>query len=258
MRALVTEVMKLRRSKVTWLSWLGYSIGPLAGALFMFILKEPGRAERLGLIGQKAQFAGESADWPTFLSLLVQMTGVAGPILLAIIAAYVFGREYADGTAKYLLALPVAREAVVAAKLVVVAAWFAILAVLAFAEGLALAALLDLPGLSTALVAESAGRIALIAGASLALMPVVAWIAVAGRSYLPPFGFAILTVFLGTVMGATGWGKWFPWSIVPLYAGVAGPPAEHLAAGSYAVLAATFAAGVAAVVLHVRLADNTQ
>jgi hypothetical protein len=52
------------------------------------------------------------------------------------------------------------------------------------------------------------------------------------------------------VLGATGWGKWFPWSIVPLFAGVAGPRVEALALGSFAVLALAFAAGVGATTME--------
>jgi hypothetical protein len=57
--------------------------------------------------------------------------------------------------------------------------------------------------------------------------------------------------------GATGWGRWFPWSIVPLHAGVAGPRLETLAAGSMLVVGVTCVAGVAAAVARFRWADDT-
>ena len=71
-------------------------------------------------------------------------------------------------------------------------------------------------------------------------------------------GFTIFMLVLGNVLGATGWGIWFPWSIVPLYAGVAGPRVEVLASGSLVVLAITFAAGVLATAWQLRGADNGQ
>jgi ABC-2 type transport system permease protein len=86
----------------------------------------------------------------------------------------------------------------------------------------------------------------------------VAWVATIGRGYLAPLGFTIFTLVLGYVFGATGWGKWFPWSIVPLFAGVAGPSIETLASGSLLVLAATFVAGAVATALQLRRADNVQ
>jgi ABC-type transport system involved in multi-copper enzyme maturation permease subunit len=253
-----TELLKLRRSKVTWLTWLAFSIMPVVGGLFMWILKEPDRARALGLLGAKAQVAGGSADWPSFFAALAQMTGVGGMILTAVITTYVFGREYADGTAKNMLALPVRRESFVIAKLIVVALWFAVLVAAIFVEGVAIALALDLPGFSPGLLGRAARDVALCAAMCCLLVPPVAWIAALGRGYLPPLGFAIFTLVLGNVFAATGWGKWFPYSIVPLYTGIAGPRVSVLEPGSYVVVLLLFAAGVAATVWQVRSADDTQ
>ena len=83
----------------------------------------------------------------------------------------------------------------------------------------------------------------------------VAWIATLGRGYLPPLGFTMLMLVLGNVLGATGWGKWFPWSIVPLFAGVAGPRTDVLAPGSEVVVALTCGLGVALTMAQVRWGD---
>ncbi len=257
-QVLVTEFLKLRRSKITWLSWLAVSVMPLVGGFFMWIVREPERAARLGLLGQKAQFVGATADWTSFFTILLQTTGVGGMILASIIAAYVFGREYSEGTAKNLLALPVGRHWFAAAKLIVVLAWFGALIVSLIVEGLVVGALMGLPGFSAALAVASVGSILLAALVAWLLVPVVAWIAALGRGYLAPLGFTIFTLVLGMAFGATGWGKWFPWSMVPLFAGVAGPRVETLAPGSLVVLALTFAAGVAATIWQMRYADNAQ
>ena len=257
-QVLATEFLKLRRSKITWLSGLAFSIMPLVGGLFMWIIREPQRATQLGLLGQKARFVGATADWPSYFSLLLQTMGVGGMILVSVITAYVFGREYSDGTAKNMLALPVARHRVVLAKLAVVFTWFGILAVLFIAEGLAVGALLGLPEFSTSLAVSSVCNILLAALVAYLLVPLVAWIATLGQGYLAPLGFTIFMLVLGMVLGATGWGKWFPWSIVPLFAGVAGPRVETLAPGSLVIVVLTFAAGIAATIAQVRYADNNQ
>lgn len=253
-----TELLKLRRSKVTWLTWLAFSIAPVVGGLFMWILKEPDRARALGLLGAKAQLSGGSADWPSFAAVLAQMTGVGGAILTAVIATYVFGREYSDGTAKNMLALPVRRESFVIAKLLVVALWFAVLVAAIFVEGMAIGLALDLPGFSLELLGRGAREVALAAAMCCLLVPPVAWIATLGRGYLPPLGFAIVTLVLGNVFAATGWGKWFPYAIVPLFTGIAGPRVSVLEPGSYVVVLLLFAAGIAATVWQVRSADDTQ
>lgn len=255
---LITELIKLKRSKITWLSWLAISIMPVVGGLFMWIVQEPGRAEQLGLLGDKAQILNATADWSGYFDMLLQITGIGGMILVSVITAFVFGREYSERTAKNLLALPAARHGFVVAKLVVVCLWFGILTLSLIAEGLAVGVLLRLPGFSGTLAIASVGDILLAALVTALLAPVAAWIASLGRGYLAPLGFAFFTLVMGMAVGATGWGKWFPWSIVPLFAGVAGPRAEVLSAGSLAILATTSAAGIIATILHVRCADNSQ
>ena len=257
-RVLSTEFLKLRRSKVTWGSLAGLSMGPLAIALFMWIVREPGRPAQLGLLGTKADLSGITATWPSFLSMLTIIVGVGGLLLLAFIVAYVFGREYAEGTAKNMLALPIGREWFVVAKLVVAAVWWLVLVVAVLVEALVIGSALGLPGFSAGLVVSAVGNALLAAGIAYLLVPVVAWITILGRGYMPPLAFAITTLALGDVFTHTGWAPWFPYSIIPLLIGMVGKPVVALPVGSLVVLALTFAAGVTASVLQVRHADNTQ
>lgn len=253
-----TELLKLRHSKVTVLTLVAFMLAPLGGGLFMWIIQEPERASRLGLIGAKASFIGLEATWTGYFLMLNQAVGIAGMLLLAVIAAYVFGREYAEGTAKNMLALPVPRPWFVLAKFVVVALWWAVLVAAILAESLVVGAALGLGGLSAPTFLAGAGDVLLSASVVFLLTPVVAWIATLGRGYLPPLGFAMLTLVLGNIFGATGWGKWFPWSIAPLFAGVAGPRVEALAPGSIVVVVLTCLAGIAATVGQVVWGDNAQ
>ena len=250
-----TELLKLRRSAVTWLTWLAFSIMPLVGGLFMWIVREPARAARLGLLGQKAQLSGLSADWSSYLRLLLQTTGLGGMILVSVIAAFVFGREYSDATAKNLLTLPIDRGWFVAGKFAVVFLWFAALTLSLLAEGFAVASSLDLPGYSPLLARAAALDILLAALVAFMLVPAVAFIAALGRGYLAPLGFTIFMLVMGNVLGATGWGRYFPWSIVPLFAGAAGPRNETLAPESLWVLTVTCLVGVSLTTLQLRYAD---
>jgi len=257
-QVLATEFLKLRRGKVTWLSLAALSMGQLGMALMMWIVREPGRAAQLGLLGTKANLAGLEATWPAHLSMLTLLVGMGGMLLLPFIVAYLFGREYTDGTAKNLLALPVGRHWFALAKLLVAAVWWAVLVVVVVAEAFVLGLLLGLPDFSTALAARAV-RDALIAGAvAYLLTPIVAWIALLGRGYMPPLGFALGMLVLGQLLSKTGWATWFPWSIVPLWIGALGQPVTGLPPGSFAVLSFAFLAGVAAAVAQLRRADNAQ
>lgn len=255
--ALTTEFTKLRRCKVTWATLGGFSIAPLAIALFMWIVREPERAADMGLLGAKAELAGLEATWPSYLSMMTMITGIGGMILLSFIVAYIFGREYTEGTAKNMLALPVGRHWFVLAKLTVAATWWMVLVVAVLAESLLIGTMLGLPDVSAGVIWSGIGDALLAAAISYLLVPVIAWITTVGRGYMPPLGFALGMMALGNVFGKTGWSEWFPWSIIPSMVGMMGVP-QTLPTGSYIVVALTFVAGIVATMAQLRYADNAQ
>ena len=257
-QVVVTEFAKLRRTRITWLTLLAFSIAPAAAGLFMWIVREPGRAAQLGLLGTKANLAGLEATWPYYLMMMTLVVGAGGLIMLALIASYVFGREYSEGTAKNMLALPTGRHWFAVGKFMVIAVWWAVLVIAVLVEALVIGFALGLPGFSVALLAGSLRDVVLVASFTYLLTPVVAWIATLGRGYLPPLGFALIMLALGDVFAHTGWAAWFPWAVVPLFAGTTGPRATSLPPGSYVVVALTFAAGVAATIVQLRWGDETQ
>jgi ABC-2 type transport system permease protein len=257
-QVLASEFLKLRRCKVTWFTLAGLSLGPLGIALFMWIVREPARAASLGLLGTKANLSGLEATWASYASALTLIVGIGGMLLLSFIVAYIFGREYVEGTEKNLLSLPVGRHWIVIAKLIVAAAWWATLVVAVVAESLVIGVLLGLPGFSAGMAVSVVQNALLAASISLLFVPVVAWITTVGRGYMPPLAFAITMMALGNLFGKTGWAEWFPWSIVPLMIGMVGQPVDGLPASSYVMLAFTFVAGIAATIAQVRYADCAQ
>jgi ABC-2 type transport system permease protein len=258
-RLLATEFLKLRRTKVTWLSLAALSLGPLAIALFMWIVREPGRARRLGLLGAKADLAGISATWPSYFSMLTLVVGMGGLLLLAFIVAFIFAREYVEGTAKNLLALPVARYWFVLAKLVVAGAWWAVLVAAVIGETFLIGFAMALPGFTEAAAAGAVRDVVVVAAVVYMLAPVVAWIATLARGYMAPLGFALVMLVLAQVFGKTGWGPWFPWSIVASFVGSVGQRVvTSIAPGSVVVVVVTFIAGIVVTTAQLRYSDNTQ
>jgi ABC-type transport system involved in multi-copper enzyme maturation permease subunit len=257
-RVVAAEFLKLRRSKVTWLTFAALALAPLGIALLMWIVRDPDRAARLGLLGTKANLSGLEATWPAYSTMMTQVIGTAGLLMLAFIVAYVFGREYSEGTAKNMLALPVGRHWFVLAKLVVAAVWWTLLTVAVLAEAFAVGFALGLPDFSAGLATSMIGQALLAAAIAYLLAPVSAWVATLGRGYLAPVGFALVMLLLGNLLSKTGWATWFPWSIAPTLVGSLGSPSERPAAGSLVVIAIVFVLGVAAAIAQLRYADNTQ
>lgn len=240
--AIAAEWLKLRRSRLPWITVAACTIGVAVGGLFMFIGMDPERARSLGLLGTKAQLATIDASWPGFLALLAQICAIGGVFIFGLTMLWVFGREFADHTAKDLLALPTSRGTIVTAKFVVAVGWCVLLGVYLAAAGLIVGAVLRLPGFGVAVAAHGLGRMAVTALMTTALTVTFGFAASAGRGYLPGVLAMMAAVFTAQVVAALGFGHWYPYSVPAIYSGVAGvgqPPVTafgHAAVIGVAVL----------------------
>jgi hypothetical protein len=258
LKSLATEFLKLRRTKITWIICLAFCFAPLSVGFFMLILMHPALAKDMGLLTAKAQLTIPAADWTTYLKFTALILG-AGSFVLGIMEAYVFGREYMQGTAKNMLTLPIGRSAFTAAKLVVAAVWYLAVIAFVYAVTLVCGTVIGLPGWSPSLLPDNIGLVLMLTAQNLCLGSLPAWMAVLGRGILAPIGFTLFTSLgLGQLMSHTGWGVWCPWSIPLLAANAGGSDAPVPGAGSWIVLILTFAVGAIAAYLTLDRADNTQ
>lgn len=251
-QAVYVELLKIRRSGVLLFTTLGFALLPLVGGFFMIVLKDPELAQRVGLISTKARMLAGAADWPTYLELLAQALAVGGIILFGFIGSWVFGREYADHTVKDLLALPMPRTKIVAAKFVVTVIWSAALAILVLIFGLGIGAVIGLAQASPQVLLHGSGGIVVAGCLTIALVTPVAFFASAGHGYLAPLGFVFLALLLAQVVAVAGWGEYFPWSVPALYA-----QGEPLGVVSYVIVAATSVLGIAGTLAWWAYADQT-
>jgi len=256
--ALWAESLKMFRSKVPLITAIGFSLMPLAGGLFMVILKDPEAAKSLGLITTKAQLLAGTADWPSFFGFLAQAVAAGGMILFAIITIWIFGREFSDHTIKELLALPTSRETIITAKFIVLVIWSLTVTLIVFGFSLIIGTLVRIPGWSIELLRTSFINILGTAILTIPLMSFIALLASAGRGYLPPFGWTIFTLFLANLAVILGWGDWLPWAIPGLFGGVGGPREELLGVHSYLILIVASIIGFVATYWWWRSADQTR
>jgi len=256
--ALWTETLKMRRSKVPLFTALGFSIAPLVGGLFMIILKDPIEAQSMGLISAKAQLTAGTAEWSTLFNMLAQATAVGGGIIFAIFTAWIFGREFSDHTVKELLALPTSREAIIGAKFIVITIWTSLLTLWCFVLGLIVGKLVVIPGWSTELFYSAFVDILGAGILTILLLPFVAFVASAGKGYLPSFGWMVFSTVLAQIAVITGWGDWFPWGVPAIFSGAVGPRAEFLGAHSYIIVLVASITSLIATFYWWRNADQTK
>ena len=247
------ELRKVVRARVPYFTALGFLVMPFIGALLIFIYKDPELARRLGLLGAKANLVVGSADWPGYLTLMTEFTALGGFFFFCIAISWIFGREFTDGTLKDLLAVPVPRHAIVLAKFLVAALWCLALILETYAAGLALGALIRLPGGSAAVILGGTGRLLAAAGLSILLVTPFAFLASLGRGTLLPLGIAILTLILGNLATTLGWGDYYPWAVPALMVQGASP-----APFSYGLVLLTGMAGLAGTAAWWRYADQNR
>lgn len=219
LNALQAEGLKIHKSKVIWLTMLAFTIAPFMGGFFMFVLKDPELAQSTGLLGAKAQIAGE-ASWPAYLNLLAQIIAVGGLLIFGFVTSWIFGREYADHTVKDLLALPYSRAVIVIAKFIAGCLTNLILSAYVVTLGLLMGWIIGLPEWSSAIFLQGLNVLLIVTILTIVLSTPVAFFASYGRGYLAPLGFVILTIVLSQIIAAAGFGEFFPWAIPALYSSV--------------------------------------
>ncbi len=249
------EWRKAVRSGMPLWTGLGSLFVPLGIAFLIFVARNPQVSQKLGLISAKANLTAYAAtDWPTYLGLFGQIIAAVGTILFVLVVSWVFGREWADGTLKDLLAVPVPRAAIVLAKFILVAAWSAALALLILVASLSLGALIQLPAAAVSAILNGSILVGISAGLTIVAVLPFAFFASAGRGYLLPIGAAILALMLTNLVVIFGWGEYFPWAVAGLYVQAKGA----MAPVSYAIVLLTGLAGMAGTYLWWKWADQNR
>jgi ABC-2 type transport system permease protein len=256
--ALWVEFRKATRSRVPLLTALALLLLPLAGAFLMFVVKDPEFARKVGLISTKANLLGRSADWPSYLGLLGEMIAAGGLIFFSFVISWVFGREFADGTLKDLLAVPVSRATILLAKFIVISVWSVAATVMVTVVGLALGAAIGLPKGTGELFSQGIVTLLVTTGLVIVVAFPVAFFASIGRGYLLPMGILILILILANVIAVLGWGAYFPWAVPGLYTQAMGSPNTQLEPVSYLIVFITGLAGIGGTYLWWKFADQNR
>ncbi len=254
---LAAEFMKLRRSKILWITIGLFIFVPLMMSLMFYLQNHPEISRKMGIIGTKASALRlGNSDWPTYLGFLTQVMAGISLIGFGFVTSWVFGREYADRTVKDILALPVLRSYIVISKLIVIALWCILLISVFFISGIIFGRLFHLTGWSNEIIVEYTKTYWITFLLTLLLCTPVAFFASYSRGYLLPMGFVILTLLMANLTGLVGVGPYFPWAIPGIYSVPAGADEMQLSVISYLILISTSALGFAGTLAWWRFADQ--
>ncbi len=249
------ELRKAIRSRMPLWTALGSLFMPLGIAFLLFVAKHPEIFEKLGLVSAKANLIAYSAtDWPAYLIIFAEIISAGGFFFFVMAISWVFGREFADGTLKDMLAVPVQRASILLAKFIVVAVWSAALAIIIFVFGLLMGALIQLPGGSNSVILHGSIDTAITVCLVIAVVLPFALFASIGRGYLLSIGVAVLSLMMANLVVVFGWGEYFPWAVPMLYM----QGKSSLTPISYWIVFFTGLAGMLATYLWWKYADQNR
>ena len=214
--AMWAEVVKLAGSTVGRVGSIAVVIGISVLSGSMLLAAHSDDPQLLAKLGPVA-----SGDWTGFLLGAAQITGAGGLGGFAVVLAWVFGREFGDGTITGLFALPVRRSTIALAKLVVYAAWAVAMSVLLGLVLILVGTIAGLGALSTDNWATLVRQVALGVLSAAITLP-VAWAATLSRSVLGGVSVAIGLVVVAQVSVLAGLGGWMPLAAPALWAVSAG------------------------------------
>jgi ABC-type transport system involved in multi-copper enzyme maturation permease subunit len=234
--ALTAEFNKNRHSRITWITFVGFSLAPVMGGVFAIIVRNPEVMTKVGALRTKADTLNFSPDWNSYFSLLSQAVGVGGVLVFGFVASWTFGREFSEGTLKDLLALPVSRKAIIDAKFMTYFLWCIALSLSNIIVALLLGNLLALDGWREVNIVTTLETYLVTTLLTILIGIPVALFAMAGEGYMAPLGFVAFTLVFAQIIAATGFGSYFPWSVPGLYSGAAGEYRGQLNWISYGLL----------------------
>ena len=255
--ALNTELIKTLRSKMLWATIIFFTFISIMLGFLMLVAKHPEIAGESAVLSIKASLISK-ADWPTYFWLLMQMVLTVGSIGPAIVAIWVFGREYSDRVIKDLLALPVSRSMIVFSKFIIAFAWSLLLLLLLYVLGILCGLIIHLDGWGRELFVQKTLTYFVSAVLTILLFPVISLITCISRGYLLPVGIAIL-ILIATqfiFLGLPSLTPYFPWAIPGLYSGIAGPLSPKAGVISYVILGLTSLLSITGTLAWLRYADQ--
>jgi ABC-2 type transport system permease protein len=211
--AIATEALKLYSSTIARATTLIVVLGIALICASMLLAAGTADAQMAAKLGPIVDPGG----WVGYFAGAAQVTSAAGLLGCGVLVSWMFGREFGEGTITGLFAIPVRRDTIAAAKLIVYGLWAIAVSVSLVLALLFFGLILGLGTVTTDAVPAIGRQIALsLLTATIALPS--AWAATVGRSVIAGIGAAIGILVVSQVTVVAGAGGWFTFSAPALWA----------------------------------------
>ncbi len=251
----ITEIMKLRRSKIVFITICLFIFIPVMMGLLMLLAQHPEVASKLGIVAAKANFFTENT-WSGYFEIIHQTIAAIGMVGFGFVITWIFGREYIEHTITDILALPVTRSSIVISKFITAALWCTALIIVLYGTSLVVGFLIGIPGWSIQVFKQSLYIYIMTSYLTLFVSTPVAFFTGLSRGIIAPIGFVILSLIMANFIVVVGLGPYFPWSVPGILTVSQGTKGLQLVPASYIILAITSLIGFVGTISWWRLADH--
>lgn len=213
MRAAIwAESVKLMSSLAGRVATLAIVVGVVALSGAILAAVSAGNADVIAKLGPAA-----AADWNGYLLSTAQITAAGGLGGFGIVMAWMFGREFTEGTITSIFGLPMGRATISLAKFIAYALWAITVAILLTAGILAAGIALGLGELGIE-TAQALLRQTMLTVLTAALAMPIAWATTLFRSVLGGVGATAGLIVVGQFSVLMGAGAWMPLAAPALWA----------------------------------------
>jgi bacitracin transport system permease protein len=196
----LTEATKLKRTFILWVGILVSAVIP------MFVMMMNAEREISVL-----DFGKSSLSLSVFLAF---------PALYTLVATFIFGREYYDGTMKTLLSVPISRYKLVSAKLIFITLYFLCTLCIHAVLSTTLAILTGSVGAGLdVFVQVLLLNIRVLIPYTLVMLPIIGFIVISRKSYFLPIGVSVAITICNVLIISSKYVAFYPWTAVFRFCG---------------------------------------
>ncbi|WP_194599202.1 ABC transporter permease [Devosia pacifica] len=193
------------------MEWMKFSNALLPRLATLGIVLVPSLVSPLMASSRDTGSALSATNWIDYFDLSAGTVATGGLFGFGLVIVWLFGREFADGTITGLFGLPVPRDKLALAKIVLFVLWAGVTTLMLAIALICVGAFLG-PGPFGGEAWSALGRFVAVSMLTASLTIPFALVATLSRDYLAPIGAILGVVIMSSVLADAGLGGWSPYA----------------------------------------------